>query len=62
MCRLVTGHKATALQEVMLPEATRMGGKAVGVCRVSEVVTWESVNLPGVCQQNIRSCHFTILC
>lgn len=35
MCRLVTGHKATALQEVMMPEATHMGGKAVGVGRVS---------------------------
>lgn len=38
MCRLVTGHKATALQEVMLPEATCVGGRAVGAGRVSEVV------------------------
>lgn len=53
MCRLVTGHKATALQEVR----PRSG---VGVCCVSEAVTWVDVSLPSACWQDICPCHFTV--
>lgn len=42
MCRLVTGHKATALQEVRPPGLRAWGG------RVSGVTVREDVHLPSV--------------
>lgn len=60
MCRLVTGHKATALQEVMPPEATHTDGKTgslprlrsrhMGECKFAQCVSTE---YPGLFHYNL---------
>lgn len=54
MCRLVTGHKATALQEVRPPGPRARGGW------VSGVAVREDVHLPSAHRQDILPCHFTV--
>lgn len=65
MCRLVTGHKATALQEVRPLGATHTQGggageQAVEVCEVSGVATRENVTLPIVHRQDIHPSYSMI--